>query len=155
MWEHHNTKRDTTTDGSENIAYIGRDVRFKGVIHFEGTLQLDSHFEGEIHTKGVLTVGEHGVIKGTIHAGTVISGGKIKGNITASEKVELLKSAILVGDVHSPFFSMEVGAHIQGQIDMGASPWVDEPLQDHEGAPELGTGKSKLRPLRMEGEPSQ
>ena len=154
MWEHQ-TKRDAATDGSENIAYLGKDVRFKGVIHFEGTLQIDSHFEGEIHTKGVLTVGEHGVIKGTIHAGTVISGGKIKGNITASEKVELLKSAILVGDVHSPFFSMEVGAHIQGQIDMGASPWVDEPLQDHEGAPELGTGKSKLRPLRMEGEPSQ
>lgn len=154
MWEHH-TKRDATTDGSENIAYLGKDVRFKGVIHFEGTLQIDSHFEGEIHTKGVLTVGEHGVIKGTIHAGTVISGGKIKGNITAAEKVELLKSAILVGDVHSSFFSMEVGAHIQGQIDMGASPWVDEPLLDHEGVSDLATGKSKLRPLRMEGEPSQ
>ncbi len=154
MWEHHNTKRDTT-DASENIAYIGRDVRFKGVIHFEGTLQLDSHFEGEIHTKGVLTVGEHGVIKGTIHAGTVISGGKIKGNITAAEKVELLKSAILVGDVHSSFFSMEVGAHIHGQIDMGASPWVDEPLQDREGVSDLATGKGKHRPLRMEGEPGQ
>lgn len=154
MWEHH-TKRIATTDGSENIAYLGKDVRFKGEIHFEGTLQIDSHFEGEIHTKGVLTVGEHGVIKGTIHAGTVISGGKIKGNITAAEKVQLLKSAILVGDVHSPFFSMEEGAHIQGQIDMGASPWVDEPLQDHEGVSDLATRKGKLRPLRMEGEPSQ
>jgi len=153
MWEHH-TKRDAATDGSENIAYIGKHVRFKGVIHFEGTLQIDSNFEGEIHTKGVLTVGEHGVIKGTIHAGTVISGGKIKGNITATEKVELLKSAILVGDVHSPFFSMEVGAHIQGQIDMGASPWVDEPLRDHEGVSDLATRKGKLHPLQLEGEPS-
>jgi len=153
MWEHH-TKRDAATDGSENIAYIGKHVRFKGVIHFEGTLQIDSNFEGEIHTKGVLTVGEHGVIKGTIHAGTVISGGKIKGNITATEKVELLKSAILVGDVHSPFFSMEVGAHIHGQIDMGASPWVDEPLRDHEGVSDLATRKGKLHPLQLEGEPS-
>lgn len=154
MWEHH-TKRNATTDGSENIAYLGKDVQFKGVIHFEGTLQIDSHFEGEIHTKGVLTVGEHGVIQGTIHAGTVISGGKIKGNITAAEKVQLLKSAVLVGDVHAPFFSMEEGAHIQGQIDMGASPWVDEPSQDHEEVSDLATRKGKLHPLRMEEEPSQ
>ncbi len=154
MWEQ-NSKRNATTGGSENIAYLGKEVRFKGVIDFEGKLQIDSYFEGEIHTKGVLTVGEQGVIKGTIHAGTVISGGKIKGNITAAEKVQLLKSAILVGDVHSPFFSMEEGAHIQGQIDMGASPWVDEPLQNHEGLSDLATRKGKLRPLRMEGEPSQ
>lgn len=154
MWEHH-TKRTATTDGSENIAYLGKDVRFKGVIHFEGTLQIDSHFEGEIHTKGVLTVGEHGIIKGTIHAGTVISGGKIKGNITAAEKVQLLKSAILVGDVHSPFFSMEEGAHIQGQIDMGASPWVDEPSQDQDGVSDLATRKGRIRPLLREEDPSQ
>ncbi len=154
MWEQ-NTKRKDTPGDSENIALVGRDVRLKGVIHFEGTLRIDGHFEGEIHTKGALEVGEHAVIKGTINAGTLISSGKIKGTITAAEKVQLLKSAILVGAVHSPFFSMEVGAHIQGQIDMGASPWVDEPSQDHDGLSDLATRKGKIRPLPREEDPSQ
>ena len=128
MWRQNPTSKDTGID-SETFTVLGKDVRFTGVVHFEGTVRMDGCFEGEIYTKGVLTVGEHAVIKGTINATTLISGGKIKGTITATEKVQLLKSAILVGDVHCPFFSMEEGAHIQGQIDMGVSPWVDESPQ--------------------------
>lgn len=154
MWEQNPKRKDNSGD-SENIALVGRDVRLNGVIHFEGTLRIDGHFEGEIHSKGVLDVGEHAVIKGTINVGALISSGKIKGTITAAEKVQLLKSAILVGEVHSPFFSMEVGAHIQGQIDMGASPWVDEPSQDYAGGSDLATRKGKIRPLPREEDPSQ
>ena len=128
MWRQNTTSKDDGI-GSENFTVLGKDVRFTGVVHFEGTVRMDSCFEGEIYTKGVLTVGEHAVIKGTINATTLISGGKIKGTITATEKVQLLKTAILVGDVHCPYFAMEEGAHIQGQIDMGASPWVDESPQ--------------------------
>lgn len=116
--------------GSEHVTLLGKDVRFKGVLRFEGTAQIDSHLEGEIHTRGVLMIGEHGVIKGTINAGTVVSRGKIKGTIIATEKVQLLKSAILIGDVHSPSFAMDADAHIHGQVDMGPSPWTDEPSQD-------------------------
>lgn len=154
MWEQ-NTKRKDNTGVSEDITLLGKDVRLKGVVHFEGTLRLDGRFEGEIHSKGVLEVGEHAVIKATINVGTLVSSGKIKGTITATEKVQLLKSAILVGEVHSPFFSMDVGAHIQGQIDMGASPWVDEPLQDHDDASDLAARKGKIRPLLREEAPSQ
>jgi cytoskeletal protein CcmA (bactofilin family) len=129
MWRQNTTSKDESA-GSENFTVLGKDVHFTGVVHFEGTVRMDSCFEGEIYTKGVLTVGEHAVIKGTINATTLISGGKIKGTIIATEKVQLLKSAILVGDVHCPNFAMEEGAHIQGQIDMGASPWVDDSSQD-------------------------
>jgi cytoskeletal protein CcmA (bactofilin family) len=124
MWRQNTTSKDASID-SDNFTVLGKDVRFTGVVHFDGTVRMDSCFEGEIYTKGVLTVGEHAIIKGTINATTLISAGKIKGTIIATEKVQLLKSAILVGDVHCPFFSMEEGAHIQGQIDMGPSPWVD------------------------------
>jgi len=154
MWEQNAQRKDHSGD-SESITLFGKDVRLKGVLHFEGTLRIDGHFEGEIHSKGILQVGERAVIKGTIHAGTLISSGKIKGTILAAEKVQLLKSAILVGDVRSPFFSMEVGAHIQGQIDMGASPWVDEPSQDHDGVADLAARKGRIGPLLREEAPSQ
>ena len=129
MWGQNIARKDNEID-AENFTVLGKGVRFKGAVYFEGTVRMDGCFEGEIHTKGILTVGEHAVIKGTINATTLISGGKIKGTVTATEKVQLLKSAILVGDVHCPYFSMEEGAHIQGQIDMGASPWTEDSSPD-------------------------
>jgi cytoskeletal protein CcmA (bactofilin family) len=144
MWRQHPTSRDAGID-SEHFTVLGKDVRFTGVVYFEGTVRMDSRFEGEIHTKGILTVGEHAVIKGTINATTLISAGKIKGTITATEKVQLLKSAILVGDVHCPFFSMEEGAHIQGQIDMGPSPWADESPQDTAGERDMVSARRTQR----------
>jgi cytoskeletal protein CcmA (bactofilin family) len=127
MWE--TKKRKVNQAGAENFTVLGKDVTFKGVVHFEGTVQLDSCFEGEIYTPGVLVVGEHAVIRGTITVGTLISGGKIQGTIAASNKVQLLKSAVQIGDVHSPTFSIEEGAYFKGFADMGQSPSADESLQ--------------------------
>ena len=54
--------------------------------------------------------------------GTIINGGRIEATITATHKVQLLKSSVLIGDVHSPSFSMEEGVYFQGQCDMGVVP---------------------------------
>lgn len=118
-------KKDGPED-EENFTFLGRGVNFKGVVSFDGTVRIDGRLEGEIHTKGTLMVGEHAVLKGIITAGTLISGGKINGTVTAIDKVQLLKSGVLIGEVHAPSFSMEEGAHFQGICDMGAPKPVDE-----------------------------
>lgn len=150
MWEKKRTDRQS--DG-ESFTVLGKDVMFKGIVHFESTVQLDSSFEGEIHTKGMLVIGENAVIRGTITAGTVISSGKIRGNVTASDKIQLLKSAVLIGDVHTPSFSMEEGAYFRGFNDMGPSPWADELAQTTEDLPDLAPRRNKPRPLLIESEP--
>jgi cytoskeletal protein CcmA (bactofilin family) len=66
-------------------------------------------FEGEIYSKGVLIVGEHAVIKGTINVTSLINSGKIKRTITATEKVQLLKPAMLFGEVHALPFRWKKG----------------------------------------------
>lgn len=124
MWD--NKKRTDQHSDNEAFTILGKDVRFKGIVHFEGTVQLDSCFEGEIHTKGTIVVGEHAVIRGTITAGTLITSGKIQGNVAASGKVQLLKPAVLIGDVQTPSFSMEEGVYFKGFTNMGAHPVVDE-----------------------------
>lgn len=124
MWE--SKKQKTTQTSSEHFTVLGKDVTFKGIVHFEGTVQLDSCFEGEIHTKGVLVVGEHAVIRGTVSVGTLISSGKIHGAIAASDKVQLLKSAVQIGDVQAPLFSIEEGAYFKGRTEMGPRPSVDD-----------------------------
>lgn len=123
MWE--SKKKTEAKTNTEHFTVLGKDVTFKGIVHFEGTVQLDSCFEGEIHTKGVLVVGEHAVIRGTVSVGTLISSGKIHGAITAADKVQLLKTAVQIGDVQAPVFSLEEGAYFRGQTNMGPRPSVD------------------------------
>lgn len=147
MWER---KSEQPAKG-EHFTVLGKDVIFKGVVHFEGTVQLDSCFEGEIHTTGVLVVGEHAAIKGTINAGTVVSNGRIRGDIRASEKVRLLKSAVLIGNVQAPSFSMEDGAHFKGLCEMGPSPWLEESSQDDMRA-ELDGRSIKTMPILIESD---
>ena len=96
MWELNGKKNAAPHEREENFTFLGRGVDFKGVIRFDGTVRIDGQLEGEIHAKGTLIIGEHAAIKGLIIAGTVICGGKINATITATEKVQLLKTAVLI-----------------------------------------------------------
>lgn len=128
------TSKNKQSD-AENFTVLGKDVTFKGIVYFEGTVQLDGCVEGEIHTTGVLVVGEHAVIRGSVSVGTLLSSGKIHGNVAAVDKVQLLKTAVQIGDVHSPAFLIEDGAYFKGFADMGPGPKVEESSQHSNGMP--------------------
>lgn len=117
-------KKNGFDDG--NITLLAKGVELKGEIRVDGTVRIDGRLEGDIYTKGQVIVGEDGVVKGTITAGVLISSGRIKATVTASERVQLLKTALLMGDVHTPVFGMEDGAKFQGTSDMGVTAWPEE-----------------------------
>jgi len=125
MWMGNGKKADSPAD-DENFTFLSRGASFKGIAHFDGTIRLDGRFEGELHARGNLIVGEQAVVKGVVAAATLIMGGKLNGNITCTERVQLLKSAVVIGDVRTPSFSMEEGAHFHGQCEMGGDRWVEE-----------------------------
>ncbi len=143
MWKR--IRKHTSFHDDENFTFLGNGVDFKGVIHFDGTVRIDGRVEGEIHTKGTLIVGENAVIKGIISVGSLICSGKINGTINAAEKVELMKPAVLIGDVRSPSFSMGPGAHFHGMCDMGANRWFNEEHQDLENVHDLAAHRGKIR----------
>ncbi len=143
MWELNGKKPDGRGE-EENLTFLGKGVDLKGVICFDGTVRIDGRLEGEIHTKGTLEVGEHAVIKGIITTGILISNGTVNGTITAIEKVQLLKSGVLIGEVHTPSFSMEAGAHFQGLCDMGVGHSGEE-RQCTESVHDLTARRSKVR----------
>src|SRR5689334_19897531 len=98
--------------GDDNITLLAKGVQLKGEIRVEGTVRIDGCLEGDIHTKGQVIVGEEGLVQGMIAAGTVVSSGRIKAKVTALERVQLLKTATLIGEVHTPVLIMEEGAKI-------------------------------------------
>ncbi len=149
MWASTN-KKSSALGGDENFTFLGKGVDFKGIVNFEGTVRIDGRLEGEIHTNGTLVVGELASIKGIISAGTLVSSGKINGSISASEKVQLLKPAVLIGDVRTPAISVEEGAHFHGMCDMGANKWEEaRPEKDSQLAAEnvhdLASHRHKVR----------
>ncbi|MEW6542698.1 MAG: polymer-forming cytoskeletal protein [Nitrospirota bacterium] len=106
-------------EGGENvIAFVGKGVEFKGVITYDGTVRIDGQLDGEIHTEGILVVGEEAVITAKVSAGTIISRGKITGDIVAKEKIKLMSPAVLNGSVKTPMLSMEEGVLFNGNIEM-------------------------------------
>ena len=109
----------------DGYTFLGEGVDFRGKASFDGTVRIDGHFEGEITTVDTLIIGESAMIKGSITGGVILSSGKVEGNIVASKKVQLLNSAVLIGDVHAPSFSMEEGVIFQGLCDMGVSRLQD------------------------------
>jgi cytoskeletal protein CcmA (bactofilin family) len=102
----------------EIIAFLGKGTEFKGVITYEGTVRIDGKVEGEIITQGTLIVGETATINAEVSAGVVISGGKITGNIRASQKVHLLSKAILNGSLNTPNLIIEEGVNFTGKCEM-------------------------------------
>lgn len=130
---------------NENFTFLGKGVDFKGVIDFEGTIRIDGRLEGEVRATGTLIVGEHAVIKGIVSAGTVVTSGKINGTVTATERIQMLKPGILIGDIRTPAISIEDGAHFHGMCDMGAHKWVEEQSSSDTNIYDLTTHRGKVR----------
>jgi len=89
-------------------------------------VRIDGRLDGDIQTKGQVIIGEDGLVQGTITAGTVISSGRIKAKVTANERVQLMKTATLIGEVLTPILIIEEGAKLQGVTDMGVTAWTDD-----------------------------
>lgn len=113
-------KKERLPAGGDNLnAFLGDGTSFKGNLTFEGTVRIDGKLEGEIFTKDTLVVGESATVKATVHAGILIVGGTVHGNITAEKKVELHATARLYGNISTPSLSIAEGVIFEGGCTMG------------------------------------
>ncbi len=109
----------TTENFRAEVAHIGKSVLIKGELSGSEDLYLDGEVEGSVDLKQhSLTVGPHARVRANIRAREVIVHGKVDGNITGDEKVELKKSAVLSGDITTQRIMIEDGAYFKGAIDL-------------------------------------
>jgi cytoskeletal protein CcmA (bactofilin family) len=110
---------------------IGEGTRFNGEFDLNGLLRIDGDFCGTVRTEGKVLVGKNGRAECTVYAGTVVVGGILRGNIFANEKVVILSTGIVLGNIHSPRFIVEEGVIFNGtakivegvaKIDLGKPP---------------------------------
>lgn len=117
---------------------IGAKTRINGDVEFSGGFHLDGYIngnvKGEMSTGAVLSVSEQGCIEGSVFAPNIVLNGIVKGDIEASNRVELGSKARVLGNVHYTVIETAVGAQINGKLihraKPGTSPSEPGPKED-------------------------
>ena len=105
-----------TANSSKNV--LNSDVEIKGNLKFSGELTFDGKLDGEIHTDGALALGDSAIINGNISAQSVVVRGKVNGNISAKEKIDIKSKAELFGDIRATKLVIEEGVTFVGKTEV-------------------------------------
>ncbi len=97
---------------------IGKGTNIDGTVTIEGATRIDGNVTGKLVSNDIVTVGATGVVKAEIRAKAIIIGGRVEGNLYASEKVELQTKSELLGDITSKSLLIEHGAIFHGNSKM-------------------------------------
>jgi cytoskeletal protein CcmA (bactofilin family) len=98
---------------------IGAETDFQGTLRSKGSVRIDGKIEGGVSAEGVI-LGDRGEVQGDISARSVVIGGKVTGNIHATESLELLTKCQVFGDLHAPQLLIAEGAIFEGSCLMAS-----------------------------------
>jgi len=140
--EPHSTPRRTSPEvNTQEQAMLGKSVVIKGEVTGSESLYIDGRVEGSIHLPGNrVTVGRNGVVAANISAREIVVLGKVRGNMTASDRMDIRGEGSLTGDMVAQRISIEDGAYFKGAVD------IRKPGQKTNGeSEETGTAPSEAR----------
>lgn len=104
---------------SQEQGIIGKSLVIKGEVTGSESLYIDGKVEGSIALPGNrLTIGRNGEVSANITAREVVILGRLRGNIAASDRVDIRNEGSLTGDVVAQRISIEDGAFFKGGIDI-------------------------------------
>lgn len=99
--------------------FVGHGTVLTGETHFQSILRIDGHLTGQVTSEnGTLIVGSTGQVDANIMVAAAVINGTVNGDIIASEKIELGRSAHVVGNIQTPRLKMEDGAVLEGSCAM-------------------------------------
>jgi cytoskeletal protein CcmA (bactofilin family) len=111
-------KRSNPNEG-QDMANIGKSISIKGDLTGNEDLVVEGKVEGKIALPdNELTVGNNGNVSADIHAKSVVVIGKVTGNVSATEKIEVQASGSVDGDVRAPRLIIQEGAVLNGAVEM-------------------------------------
>jgi cytoskeletal protein CcmA (bactofilin family) len=105
-------------DDEDFDTILSSDIDFSGTLSFDKPFLIRGRMSGQIISTGLLVIDENAVVEANISTSRVIIRGKVKGNVTATEKVEIAVMGTLIGNVNAPEVFMETGCIFNGQCTM-------------------------------------
>jgi len=125
----------------EPQANLGKGSRVEGKLSFEGSVRIDGQVEGDINAQDTVIIGKNAEVTAQIHANTVVVEGRVTGDVTARQRIELRAPAKLFGNLVTPSLVIHEGAVFEGHCTMGGS----------EARAERGEKKIALFPMEDRG----
>lgn len=112
--------RPRSKEGKETVIAAG--LTIDGKIEGTGHIRMAGRFKGDVNVDGDLTIEPGAKITGSVRASTVTIAGDLEGNIEGAERVELLASGVLNGDLKAGSLTVASGSRMRGNVAFG---WDD------------------------------
>ena len=103
---------------NESISLLHKEDRLEGTLEVAGKFLVESEVKGTVRCRTELTVGDSARIEGEVQATIVIVAGRVSGNVHGSDRVEILPSGVVEGDVHAPRLVIQLGGVLEGRCHM-------------------------------------
>lgn len=109
------------------------DVSMQGNLSFKDhvNLRINGKFDGTLETKGNLTIGSTATVFADITGDNIIIDGRVKGKITARERLTLLPSAVVEGEIYPNKLNVAEGAVLEGRCCMLGDFFTPEELANY------------------------
>ena len=110
--------KKTVEISSQVESIIGANTSVKGSLTSSGALRIDGQFEGDVSLTADLIVGESGRVTAQVAAKNALVAGSVTGNMDVTDKLELLPSAKVIGDLTVGSLIIGEGAVFKGKCEM-------------------------------------
>ncbi len=131
---------------------IAKGTKITGNIDMQGSLRIDGYLKGQVNSSETLSVGGTGVVEGEVRVKEAVVGGKVLGNLVATERVELESNASIMGDVKTRVFVIKEGGIFHGNCSMKAESEGQKP-RGEAPRPSVSEQKPSLIPASGPGKP--
>ena len=113
---------------------LGPTLEIVGEMTSDEDVIIEGKFSGKLSCTSRITVGRTGVVEADLEADTIQISGKVRGNLNARHKIEIIASGYLEGNIRTPKVIVAEGAVFKGSVDMSPipaapTPKVEAPVQ--------------------------
>jgi cytoskeletal protein CcmA (bactofilin family) len=133
--------------------FVGSGTVLTGEANFKAMLRVDGHLSGRVNSEaGTLIVGTSGQVDANIEVAVATIHGTVNGDIIASQRLELGRTAKVTGNIQTPSLMIEQGAVFEGSCRMAQLKNAQEKGRDtkaHDERPTLDT--SRMKPINTNG----
>ncbi len=96
--------------------WLGPGASFAGALAYAGRIRVDGILDGDVSTPDLLELGVTGRIEGTVRVAQALVAGTIIGRLVATERVTVLESGVVEGEVETPWLDVRPGARLDARV---------------------------------------
>jgi cytoskeletal protein CcmA (bactofilin family) len=113
-------------DSTRELNIIGAGTIIEGKFRSQGSVRVDGKIVGDVTTGESLAVGVNGEVEGNVVAKSVTVGGKVRGSISATDKVVFEGKSVIRGDVRALRLVIDEGSLFDGRVSMAERGQFDK-----------------------------